>query len=237
MATVQDIINAAASYAGIYATGERLAPDDNNAALEEFNDFKDEMNTEGLNMYTENILQFNLVAGQQTRTIGLTGQWATVRPQHIDRANLLITANVRRPLPVASDEQWGNIPVQNVQGPPLLMYPNGDYPNTTIYFYPIPDQAYPVEIYVWNQFLDSANLTDPVAYPPGYRNLFKYNLGERLCIRFDRPVNPDLHDKALKSWAKVKANNSEPPQIGTDPLFKGTNSRYFDYRIGPYAGN
>ncbi len=235
MATVLDIGQQAYSAIGVYAPGESLTAEDSATLLAEFQDFMDELNTEGLNIYTRDIIRFNLVGGQQTRTVGPTGQWATTRPQTIEEMNLFISPTVRRPVRMLTDDQWANIRVQGVSGPPLYCYNDGSYPNSTFYFYPIPDQAYALEFYTWELLTQPPTLATQIALPPGYKNMLKYGLAERLAIQMDRPASPMLSQKAAQALGKVKSKNSVPRTIATNAGFAVDGIGWYDYRIGAFG--
>lgn len=237
MATVLDIGQQALSLIGVYAPGETVSAEDAATVLSEFQDFIDEMNTEGLNIYTRDIKTFSLVGGVQTRTVGPTGQWVMDRPQVIEEMNLFISSGVRRPMRLLPDEQWANIRFQNVQGPPLYCYNDGSFPNSTFYFYPIPNAAYSLEFYTWDLLTQPADLTTQIAYPPGYKNLFKYNLAERLAMVFDRPLNPAVQRAAMLAMGKVKAKNSQPPMIAGNAGFAVDGIGWYDYRVGAFGNS
>ncbi len=113
------------------------------------------------NIYTERIDQYTLTIGKQTYTIGVdpsgvaTADLAGLRPVRLTRCNLLLpstgTTVVRRKINLLTKDQWSRKQVQNIAGMPVDLYNDGADPLSKYYIYQVPDQAYVIETYSWQQ--------------------------------------------------------------------------------------
>ncbi len=220
MPTKLEIITSALQLIGSYAPGEAISAEDAQVCGTDFDGFVDRLNSQRLAIFSEKIEEFTLAPGQQTRTYGVSGNFNAARPQQILWANLIFSPGtpqeVRRPLSIWDYQKWANYRYLAAQGPPNGFYSDDNYPQSTLYFYPIPDQAYGVEFFVWRPLTVGADLTDNVVVPPGYWDLLIYNLAKRFCGIFDRPIPPLVQEQAQKSYMEVLGQNAPSPDIATD---------------------
>jgi hypothetical protein len=234
--TKLQLIEDALSHAGIFAPGETIPAADADSCSRNFDSFVDRLNATRQAIFSETILNVALVPGQQTRTIGPGGDINTTRPQQITAANLIFSpstsSEVRRPLDLWVEQQWSQLRFQNVQGPPLRMYQQTGYPLWTLYFYPIPDQAYGLELYVWNQLAIGTPLSSTVIFPPGYQDMLTFNLARRFCGLFDRPISSYLEQQATQSMMDAFGNNSVSPLLSTEQEISPRRGGYYNYHTG-----
>lgn len=235
MPTKLELIQDALSHAGIFAPGEALPAADADSCSRNFDAFVDRLNARKSAIFAQSILRYPLAPGIQTRTIGPGGNFNTTRPQQITAANLIFqpgSNEVRRPLDLWVEQQWSNLRYQNVNGPPLRMYQQTGFSVWTLYFYPIPDQAYDVELYVWQQLAIGTPLSSDISFPPGYQDMLTFNLAKRFCGLYDRPVSPFLEQQAIQSMMDAFGINSVSPLLGTDPEIRPRRGGYYNYLTG-----
>lgn len=233
-----ELITASLIKGNIYAPGETITAEDYAASSDEFDLFIDKLNTKANAIFTQDIKRFSLVAGQQIYTIGPSGDFNTTRPQQIQALNLIFSpggpSEVRRPMNILNYQQWSQIRYQNASGAPLNGYPDGDNPVERLYLYPIPDQAYDIELYVWQLLTAPAEPTTTIVFPPGYKNMFIYNLAERLCSVFSRAVPALVAKEAAESRIELFGFNAQSPLLSSDPALTQDRGGLYNYLIGQY---
>lgn len=236
MATKLQIIEAALSHIGVYAPGETLTAEDAEVCSVNFDGYVDRLNSQKLAIFSEQQLEFTMTPGQQTRTLGPGGNFNATRPQQILWANLIFSPGtpqeVRRPLSIWDYQTWANYRYIAAQGPPNGFYNDQNYPLSTLYFYPIPDQAYGLELYVWRPLAIGTDLSANVTFPPGYYDLLLYNLAKRFCGLFDRPIPPLVLEMAQKTTVEVLGPNGPSPLIETDPQLTPNQGGLYNWLTG-----
>src|SRR5439155_146871 len=107
-----------------------------------------------------------------------------------------------------------------------------DWPNGSLYLWPIPTQANAIELELWT-LLNKVLLTDTFSLPPGYEEALTLTLAEGLCPPFGRQVDPLLSSNAMKARAIIKSVNSAAPRMDLrDGIEGGANRAYFNYLTG-----
>lgn len=234
-----DVITRAWRAAGIGAAGEVLSGDDLNDIALILNGMLDGWLADGLYIYNQSIMSFALTSNVQSYPIGPTAAapFNVARPSRINNANLKILTGgpptVETPLVILDDEGWMEIPVKNITGTyPTKLYYSPDYPNGTLFFWPIPTGGLEVVLDVWNQFSQFANINDSFNFPNGYFEAMYSNLGVRLSTPewgVDA-VSPSLSQLANESRARIQSLNASPPQqMSPDYGIQGVN-RQTGYR-------
>lgn len=242
--TVSKITYTALRLAGVlWKPGRGGSGSETAEALDVLNSWLDSLNTNRGNIYTVSIRQWPTVANQQTYTIGqdptgtLAANWDGPRPVKITGANLLLptTPVVRRPIRILTDDEWRAIRLQEVYTYPASLYNDGAHPLSTIYFKPIPDGVYQVEMFTWLALVGFVGLDDVVVLPPGYQRALEYNLGAELHARYpDSKLTPRqverLYSEAAKSKAELQRRNIASPK--TSLIGYGGGRGGFDWLSG-----
>jgi len=142
MATVRTLILRAFRRSRSIGVDQTPSADEENEALDTLNQLLDSWWTERLAVYQ--ILQenFSLGSGVTSRTMGSSGNFNTTRPIKITGA-FIRDSTTDYPLRVAEDRsEYDNITDKTVTGFPSLLFVDTAYPLLTLYFWPVPDQAY-----------------------------------------------------------------------------------------------
>lgn len=216
MASAQDLIQRAFRRGRIIGKDEVLSADDAADALLDLNDLLDEWWLDKLLVFRINSEAFNLVAGTQSYTMGPGGVFNTVRPvKVVPGTRYTIATGIERQLVVlTSRKQWDEIPAKTVQGPPQLVFADMNMPTITLYFYPTPDQAYPVAIDSWGRLQNLAALNTAVSLPPGYARLIVNGLAIEKCGEYG--LEPPA--RIVRAFAQTKnllsIVNYEMPVLG-----------------------
>jgi hypothetical protein len=224
MATALDLITSSLRLINVMASGEQVPLDMANESLAVLNDMIDSWNTDRLSIYTTRTDDFPFVLGQQEYTLGAGGDFDIARPARIDAMSVILLTNpavpVELPINMYSVEEWQTqVPVKNVPGSiPQICYDDGGFPLRTLSFWPIPaEQLNSCRIYSW-QALPAQALAAQVAFPPGYRQAFRYNLAVLLAAEYATPVPAVVAQVAVDSLAKVKTMNAPDLMLQSDLL-------------------
>lgn len=221
MPTKLQVITDALTLIGVVAPGETVAASDLDVAGRNFDGYIDRLNSQKLSIFSEQVLEFTMAAGQQTRTLGTGGNFNTVRPMEILWANMIFAPGtpqeVRRPLNQYDYQQWANYRFLAASGPPDGFWNDNNWPRATLHFYPIPDQAYGLELFVRRRLEVAAPMNTDINFPPGYADLLLYNLAERFCGLFNLPIPPLVAREAQRTNIEVLGQNAFTPDRILDP--------------------
>jgi hypothetical protein len=221
--TVANAIQSALRWATVITPGQTPSGSELQEGADTLRRMTDLWSTDKGNIFTTRIDLYTLIAGQQKQTIGLTGDLVGPRPQRIERANILFqgTPTVRRPMHLLTDAQWANKRFQAVSTIPLELYNDGGNPLSTLYFYPIPDVAYQIELYTWQALSGWVDPGDSLIVPPGYEEMIISNLAVRLALQFGKPVSQELAMLASQAKASIQSLNTPRLRLRTDPALRG----------------
>jgi hypothetical protein len=202
-------------------------------------------NTSSANIFTRRLDQYVMVANKQAYTIGdpagILTDLAGVRPIRIehDGVNLFLTTSpvIRRPIKVLTQAQWADIRLQEVYTyPAYVYYDEANYEPAatpvrapTLRFHPIPADAYPWEMYSWQQNAQLASVTSEIVFPPGYDEYWIYNLALRIAPMLGAPITTLVAEMARKSEAAVQSLNARSPMLSTDPALAGKHGTFFNW--------
>lgn len=145
----------------------------------------------------------------------------TTRPTKIVNANIILNnvpEPVRVPMRIVDADWWANQRVPTIQTTlPTHLYYQPNFPNGSLFFWPVPSIVYPVELETWTN-LSELGLFDTFQLPQGYEDAITYTLAETLCPSYGRPMDPTLAALGQKARAMIQGNNSEAPHISTSDL-------------------
>src|SRR5215471_13957104 len=217
---------AAIIYAALRKAGVTLGPQrtpslaQQQDALDELNRLVDSFNCDRMFIFSIQILEFPLNAGQKVYKIGIDPSGAitdfqVTRPQRIAQANVhLMDTNPTMYLPLANltDQQWAAIRVQDLANTiPQAIYMDRNWPVANLYIYGQPNRVMNLQLYVWQSVQTFFQTTDVLVLPPGYNDALVLNLACRLAPQFQRPVDPDLRQQARESMMRVESLNAPRP--------------------------
>jgi len=216
VATAQDLIQRAFRRGRIIGKDETLSADDASDALNDLNDLLDEWRLDKLLVFHVISEPFTLVAGQQSYTMGPAGNFATTRPvKVVPGTRYTIASGIERQIAVlTSRKQWEEIPAKGVSGPPQLVFADMGMPTITLYFYPTPDQAYPVAIDSWGALQSLASLVTQVSLPPGYARLIVNGLAIAKCGEYGLEPPAQVRRDFATTKALLSLVNYEMPVLG-----------------------
>lgn len=236
IATLQ-IITDALTEIGVLAEGE--TPDASMAALglSKINRLLDNWNADRDAVYTNVFTQYTLTPSLSPHTIGPTGTCVvSKRPVTIDGAALVLTASTpdaQTPIRLRDAQWWQaqSIPALTSTIPTDLYYAP-DWPNGSLYFWPVPTVAYPV-VLMTRQLLAVLTLTTVFTLPQGYQDAVTLTLAESLAPAFGVQLDPQIGLSAQRARARIFENNRVVPTLTTrDAGMPGRSAGTFNYLSG-----
>jgi hypothetical protein len=207
-------------------------------ALDKFNQIADSWSAQKVFIYAVDLISaappppvgnsapFILSPGLAPHTIGPltsgapTFQVITERPVRIKNINVLLNnvfPIVRYPLTKRDSDWWATQRVQGITTSlPTDFYYRPDWPLGSIFFWPVPNYAYGVEIEVETVIQGGVNLDIEFTEPPGYELAMTLTIAELLCPAFEKQPNPVLIAAAMKARNAIIGVNNAAPRINLD---------------------
>jgi hypothetical protein len=167
------------------------------------------------------------------------------RPEKIVAANLIINSvspSYNIPLNIRDADWWASQRIQGLTSSyPTDLYYEPDWPNGSLYIWPIPTTNYPIQLQSWTQ-IQQFNINQTFTMPPAYWDAVVWSLAESLMAGIP-PEDPNTVQLIVKAAAaardKVMVANTKSPRISTggDGLPSGGMGRpSFDWRTGFNVG-
>jgi hypothetical protein len=220
-----DLITEALEEIGAITAGDPLTTVDGAKGLAVLNRLILSTNINRGNIFSQRVDIYTLTNGKQNYTIGvdpagiLTSDLTGVRPLGLSQVNLLMPSGgntVRRKIDILTTAQWSAKTLTSVTGLPIEIYNDGGNPQSLWSFYQIPDRAWQIEAYTWQQFAALAALTTAIQCPPGYYEFWLYSLAVRLFAPFGRPPNPATVALLAQAKEDVQSLNAPSPRQACD---------------------
>ena len=242
--TGNDLVRAAMRLIQVASVDTDLTASELSDGIESLNRMIDSWSLEELMLYQVIREEFPLISGKNPYTIGLGGDWDTIRPTKIVGAYLTLNNGsipVDYPMVVLNYDDYNAIRLKTLSTNfPGYLYYQPAFPIAEAYIYPIfspndPSTVGPAYITLtsWKPF---EMIVDPTAYislPPGYWEALVFNLAVRIAeeYQFDmRPTTVALAQAALK---RIKRMNQRTVTLQTDVALMNTSQlRYNIYSDG-----
>ena len=110
------------------------------------------------------------------------------------------------------DNDFASIGLRGLQSTyPTVWYDNGNFPLRTISFWPVPSQAFGVELWCWEPITQETDLDAELNLPPGYERYLKYKLAIEMAPEFGMEVPPIVMQNYKESEIIVKRINQQKP--------------------------
>ncbi len=235
MTTARTLITQSLKDLGAIAVGETPTADEAQDGLETLNQMIASWQTESLVVYAKNQEIFSYpVTGQQSYTIGPTGDFVTARPIRIDAALNRDANDNDYWFYVARDfTDYAQLITKAVSAQlQTVLYYDPTYPNGTIYLWPTPnDSSYRLVLWTWTSVVELAGLDDVISLPPGYERALRSNLALELAPRYGREVSQMLAKTAMDSKAQIKRTNVTIPTLKFETGI-GSRGLTFNYLTG-----
>ena len=223
-----DIITDAIIETGALAPGEVPSADEAQWGFRQLNYLLDHWAARRNFVYANTFASYTLVPNLSPHTIGPSGTFVVPqRPVKVVAATIIlnnVNPNVEVPLTLRDSEWWmTEVTIKDLKtSQPTDLFYNPDFPNGSLYYWPVPDTAYGTRLELWNVFSQFQTINDAIGGPggtttlaPGYRNALEKSLAEVLLSSYKLPPNPLLLAQAAQARLTVFGNNSKPPRMAT----------------------
>lgn len=116
------------------------------------------------------------------------------------------------PLNKIGDEDYASIGLRGLRSTyPTVWYDDGNFPLRTLYFWPVPAQAWAVELWLWEPLDQNVDLDAELNLPPGYERYLRYKLAMELAPEFGKTVPPEVMTSLQEAENNVKRLNVQTP--------------------------
>jgi len=231
--TGNDLIRAAMRLIQVSAVDTDLTASELRDGLESLNRMIDAWALEELMLYQVTRETFPLAASQLSYSVGIGGDFDTVRPTKIVGAYLTISTGaipVDYPMQVIGYDDYNDIRLKTLQTNfPSYCYYEPAFPLGNLYVYPVCAVSNEsITLTSWKPLAMIADPTATVSLPPGYWEALVFNLAIRIAeeYQFDiRPTTVALAESALK---KIKRLNQRTLTLQTDVALMNTSQMRYN---------
>jgi hypothetical protein len=235
--TAGDQINRALRLLGVLAEGETPSAATSQDALIALQQMTDSWNTERLSVFStqDQVFLWPAGVGNQTRTLGPTGNFVGLRPILIDDATYFRDpgTNVSFGVKLINQQQYNGIAVKTVTSTyPQVMFVNNTFPDVTMTIYPVPTRELEWHFVSVEELSNPATLATELYFPPGYLRAFTYNLAMEIAPEFGVEPSPQVQRIAMTSKRNLKRINN-PDDVMSMPYAIVSNRQRFNI----FAGN
>lgn len=189
--TVQDLITSAMRSLGVIAAEETPNTSELTDGMLAANDILGSWSAQIMPITPLGIDTF-VLNGAASYTFGPGGSGLTTRPVKIETIAVVTTGGARKPVHLASAEEWAQLADTSATG--IFAdnaYYDAAYPTGKLYLLPKPS-AGNCELSTYKQLAPFAALGDVINLAPGYTRALRFALALDLAPEFGRPVTPEL---------------------------------------------
>ena len=231
-ATALDMIKRSMRLIGALGGGETPSADEQTDGLTALNAMLEFMTTQRLAIYHIQASSYTWPAATQSRTIGPSGDFDTVRPLRIEKAWQRL-GNLDYPMRVMTSGQWARIQQKGLATAIMdRVYLEPDFPIATLWVYQVPTDSATLYLQTWEQLQSFPAATTEIALPPGYEDMLVFNLALSLAPEYQRPLPESVRIRAASTMRSIKRLNVEVPNPVIEPAYIGSRRETFDYRTG-----
>jgi len=242
--TGEDLVRASMRLIQVSAVDTDLTASELKDGIESLNRMLDSWSVDELMLYQVIRETFPLVPNQNPYSIGIGGDWNTVRPTKIVGAYLTLTNSsipVDYPMQVLEFDDYNAIRLKTLSTNfPGYLYYQPSFPVASAYIYPVyaPNAQSgtspgTITITSWKPL---PIISDPTAYielPPGYWEAIVFNLAVRIAEEYQFDMRPTTVQLAVSALKRLKRINQRTQTLRTDVALMNTSQlRYNIYSDG-----
>lgn len=231
MTTVRDLLESALRKISALGAGESMTAEEAQDGLKLLNQMISSWNTDGATVYTESLDTYNMVAGNDTVTMGSGGDINTTRPVRFLAFNV-VYGTVSNPVAERDVVFYSGIIDKQLSGIPEIVWPDYGYPLQTLKFWPVPLSGVTLNIYSEKPLSEYTSVNDAVTLAPGYEMALIYNLAVAWAPEFEKEASPTVQSVANKALANIKRANRVNQNITSDIDNALTTQRVFNIYSG-----
>ena len=204
--------------------------------LTAMNQMIDSWNTERLSVYSTQDQQFTWTASTASRTLGPSGNFVGNRPILLDDSTYFKDpgTGVSYGLNFINQEQYDAIALKTATSTyPQTMFINMEYPDITMYLYPIPTKDLEFHFISVTELTQPAASSTTLALPPGYLRAFRYNLAIEIAMEYGLDAPASVKRIADISKRNLKRINN-PDDVMAMPYAIMTRHQRYNIYVGNY---
>lgn len=208
---VSAIVDRALEHLNVKAAGQATSADDSDVCIRALVSLLDSWQLDPQTTIGLTELVYTPIGGQNTITIGPTGQIVAPMPARFELSSFYRNGQVDTPLGIAnSQDEYNAQPVKTVTGlPRFIYYERGNSGIGTIYLYPASMGGIELHLWVRQDVVGGYQSLTPntdLVLPNGYRNALEWCLAEEVQSDFGNS-DGDVVRKAALIRRKLKRSN------------------------------
>lgn len=130
------------------------------------------------------------------------------------------------PMRKIDDDDYASIGLRGLQSTfPTVWYDDGKFPLRTLSFWPVPAQAWAVELWLWEPLGQNVDLDAELNLPPGYERYLRYKLALELAPEFGKTTPPEVVNSLAEAESNVKRLNIQTPLAHPSSLARASQGR------------
>ena len=209
MTSASDIIYGALRLISSATPGEAIEGTEANNALVVLNQMLAAFSMEWGLINVPTLEVFPLIVGQTSYTMGVGGNFNTVRPDTIFNQWLFDTSSgIRYPIKMLSDNQYNIITLNTIQSIPKAIFYDPQYPLGIIYIYPVASlTTYQLNLESIKPIAQFSTLTSTMNLPGEYFKCLKLLLADDLAPEYGFEIPQNLRTLIDNARMLMKARN------------------------------
>lgn len=208
MSSIRDLVTGSLRLIEEVGAGETCTAESATDGLTSLNAMIGSWSIQGDLIYTETTEAFSTTAGDPTKTIGPTGDWVTTRPLKLIRATVEYPQGLTYELEIFDAADYAGVTDKTFTGFPEVVYFDGNFPNSTLTFWPVPSQNFTVTLYSQKALSEYSSINDTLTVPPGYERAFRYNLACEIAPEYGKSASASVMRVAIESKNAVQGQNN-----------------------------
>ena len=232
--TFTDVINEALGHLGVY-TGDPLEAADLQTAFFTLCAIIDGYGAEKLMMWQHLILPFMTTPGKSQYLVGVAGatppnDWVVpALPEKLDGVTYLLgtgSTPVETDVKIRTEYEWKNINLKTLSTSVLSdCWPNYGASAHQLNFYPQPNAALTVNLYIPQPVAKPTAAANAVVFPPSYQETITFELVIKASSKFRASVPSWIPAAWQDAKDKIKAANFEAIFLRSDNALLSSNRR------------
>ncbi|RTL14525.1 MAG: hypothetical protein EKK56_00785 [Flavobacteriaceae bacterium] len=232
MPTAAQLIEMAAHTARLIPEEQSIEPYLSSRGLEIFNNIIGEMGGAHVTIPYQSVVEFNLVPGQQTYSIGPDVSYDVNTQQIIGILDCYVTNNqVRYPLVPIDEKMYRNIVYPLSQGIPAMFLLRNFNTYSEIFFQPVPANIFAATLICKQRLTQVSFNTDLTQIPPQWILALKFMIARDFMYYYGLPVDPSFIARVEKLYANLMAENVVDVTVEKTELIS-RNRFYYPYILG-----
>lgn len=227
--TRDDVINASLRTLGVIGVGESPVSEDLTNCSQALNILIKSWVKDGIPLWVTQDISVPCVTGQDTYSLGPTGDIVMSRPMRIVDAFIRDSNNLDTTLIQISRQEYDVLGNKFSQGIPNQFYYDNQIPNGNLILYNVPvDSTRTIHIQIQRQFYDMTNGTDNFDFPSEWFQALKWGLIAEVAAEYGANVQiiPYYEQKAMQFKQECFGYSQEEASIFFTPNPQMTVRKY-----------